>query len=69
MKLLAIAAILLTTITLIFAQAPSPDSAIKPGQTWNDTKGKPIESHMGGVLFDQGVYYWYGTNFDGPTIP
>jgi len=24
---------------------------------------------MGGVLFDQGVYYWYGANFDGPAIP
>ena len=69
MKLFAIAAVLLTTVSLIFAQTPSPTSRINPGQTWNDTKGKPIESHMGGVLFDQGVYYWYGTNFDGPTIP
>ncbi|MCE0524162.1 MAG: family 43 glycosylhydrolase [Methylacidiphilales bacterium] len=42
---------------------------IKPGQIWNDTSGKPIQSHSGGVLFDEGVYYWYGVNWDGPTIP
>ncbi|GDY13756.1 glycosyl hydrolase family 43 [Planctomycetota bacterium] len=41
----------------------------KPGKIWNDQDGKPIESHLGGVLFDNGVYYWYGMNFDGPTIP
>jgi len=42
---------------------------IKPGQIWNDNAGKPIESHFGGVLYDQGAYYWYGVNWDGPTIP
>ena len=68
-KPLSVAAVMLTITTLMPAQMPSPTSMIKPGQTWNDTKGKPIESHMGGVLFNQGVYYWYGTNFDGPTIP
>ncbi len=41
----------------------------KPGQSWNDTNGKPIRAHVGGVLFEAGTYYWYGTNFDGPTIP
>lgn len=42
---------------------------IRPGQTWLDSDGKPIESHIGGVLFEDGVYYWYGVNWDGPTIP
>jgi beta-xylosidase len=42
---------------------------IKPGQTWNDANGEPIQSHCGGVLYDEGVYYWYGHNWDGPTIP
>ncbi|MCE0482644.1 MAG: family 43 glycosylhydrolase [Methylacidiphilales bacterium] len=42
---------------------------IQPGQIWNDTSGKPIQSHSGGVFFDQGIYYWYGYNWDGPTIP
>jgi len=69
MKTIAIAAALLAAGTLLLAQSPNSAAVIKPGQVWNDTKGKPIESHMGGVLFDQGVYYWYGSNFDGPTIP
>jgi beta-xylosidase len=33
-----------------------------------DTNGRPIEAHTGGVLFEDGVYYWYGMNWDGPTI-
>ena len=41
---------------------------IKPGQPWNDTQGQPIQAHAGGVLFEAGVYYWYGMNWDGPTI-
>lgn len=33
---------------------------IIPGQTWKDTDGKVINAHGGGVLFHEGVYYWYG---------
>jgi len=40
-------------------------TAFKPGQVWLDTEGKPIESHLGGVLHDKGRYYWYGMNFAG----
>lgn len=32
----------------------------KPGQLWNDAAGRPINAHGGGVLFHQGLYYWYG---------
>lgn len=39
-----------------------------PGSTWNDTDGQPIQAHGGGILFDQGVYYWFGENKHGPTI-
>ncbi|MBC8079105.1 MAG: family 43 glycosylhydrolase [Gorillibacterium sp.] len=41
----------------------------KPGQVWNDTDGKPIQAHGGGILYDNGTYYWYGENKDGPTSP
>ncbi|MEN9841864.1 MAG: hypothetical protein RL376_1664, partial [Verrucomicrobiota bacterium] len=41
--------------------------AIQPGARWFDTKGKPIQAHGGGMLYHQGVYYWYGENKDGPT--
>lgn len=30
------------------------------GLTWLDTDRKPINAHGGGVLFHEGVYYWYG---------
>lgn len=46
-----------------------PSDAFHPGQVWNDTDGKPIQAHGGGVLFHEGAYYWYGENKDGPTRP
>jgi hypothetical protein len=36
---------------------------------WLDLDGKPIQAHGGGVLFHEGLYYWYGENKDGPTKP
>lgn len=40
---------------------------IYPGEVWRDAGGKPIQAHGGGILYDRGVYYWYGENKDGPT--
>jgi len=34
--------------------------AFRPGQTWLDTDGQPINAHGGGVLHHEGVFYWYG---------
>lgn len=34
---------------------------------WNDTSGRPVNAHGGGVLFYQGVYYWYGEYKTGKT--
>lgn len=31
-----------------------------PGQTWKDNTGVHINAHGGGVLFHEGVYYFYG---------
>ena len=36
-----------------------PDE-IRPGALWHDTSGHVINAHGGGVLFDRGVYWWYG---------
>lgn len=36
--------------------------AIFPGRLWLDTNGKPIQAHGGNVLYDNGVYFWYGEN-------
>lgn len=43
--------------------------SFQPGQPWPDAAGNPIQSHTGGLLFENGVYYWYGMNFAGPKIP
>ncbi|MCX6896659.1 MAG: glycoside hydrolase family 43 protein, partial [Verrucomicrobia bacterium] len=40
---------------------------IKPGEVWLDTAGKPINAHGGGMLFHEGIYYWYGENKEGRT--
>jgi hypothetical protein len=34
--------------------------AFRPGELWPDTSGVPINAHGGGVLWHEGVYYWFG---------
>ena len=41
------------------AEAP-PRAEITPGQVWLDCSDKSINAHGGGVLFHEGVYFWYG---------
>jgi hypothetical protein len=31
-----------------------------PGMEWDDTSGTPIQAHGGDMLYQDGVYYWYG---------
>ena len=31
-----------------------------PAQIWYDNNGKQLNAHGGGVLFFEGIYYWYG---------
>ncbi len=38
-----------------------------PGEVWRDTDGHPINAHGGGVLFQEGLYYWYGEFKSGRT--
>jgi len=38
-----------------------------PGEVWNDQDGKPINAHGGGMLFHNGIYYWYGEFKTGKT--
>lgn len=37
-------------------------TAFRPGQTWLDTDGAPIQAHGGSVLALDGTFYWYGEN-------
>ncbi|MDD5695019.1 MAG: glycoside hydrolase family 43 protein [Bacteroidales bacterium] len=35
-------------------------SEIQPGTIWKDTDGNVINAHGGGILYHEGMYYWYG---------
>lgn len=41
-------------------QASSEVAAFEPGALWKDDRGVHINAHGGGVLYEDGVYYWYG---------
>lgn len=49
-------------VSFLQAQQDVPKPQILPGKIWNDSRGQPINAHGGGVLFHNGVYYWYGTH-------
>ncbi len=34
--------------------------SIIPGAIWRDSQGNTINAHGGGILYHQGIYYWYG---------
>jgi len=54
--------VLLVAFVSLKAQGKNLSAQIRPGQLWNDSNGKPINAHGGGVLYHKGVYYWYGTH-------
>lgn len=39
----------------------------RPGEPWLDDSGALIQAHGGGVIFHEGVYYWFGEQKAGPT--
>jgi len=38
----------------------TPKNSFRPGELWPDNNGVYINAHGGGVLFHDGVYYWFG---------
>jgi beta-galactosidase len=34
--------------------------AFRPGAVWPDADGRPINAHSAGILYQDGVYYWFG---------
>ncbi len=45
----------------VLAQSASEKQAvIRPGELWPDSEGVHINAHGGGILFYEGVYYWFG---------
>ena len=41
-------------------EADLVNSSFKSGQKWLDTDGVHINAHGGGIMFHNGVYYWFG---------
>jgi len=41
-------------------QEPEKYLSFSPARIWNDTDGKPIEAHGGGMFYENGTYYWFG---------
>src|SRR5262245_26557960 len=50
------------------SSSTSTPSTFAPGEIWRDTDGHPINAHGGGILFHEGVYYWYGEAKNGRTF-
>jgi len=53
---------LLLLAVLIFFQLPAfcLNNAFTPGELWPDDRGQHINAHGGGMLYQNGVYYWFG---------
>lgn len=65
MKPLLIALSLASMLTT----APIADAKdIVNGDVWLDTAGNPINAHGGGILYHDGLYYWYGEYKKGETV-
>ncbi len=49
-------------LLLIILETAGKNAAqtIKPGELWPDNNGVHINAHGGGVLFHEGIYYWFG---------
>lgn len=60
LKLYLYTIFLFSFISLISCKNTVSNPEIISGETWKDTDGKDINAHGGGILFHEGVYYWYG---------
>lgn len=56
---LTIIMLIILTPFIIKAQSGKADS-FRPGEIWPDDQGIHINAHGGGILYHNGVYYWYG---------
>jgi beta-xylosidase len=64
-RLITVFAAILVFVRATAGVTGQPEFA--PGELWNDKDGKPINAHGGGMLFHNGVYYWYGEFKTGKT--
>lgn len=47
-------------ITLSVFASTKTGNTFKPGQLWLDNRGVHINAHGGGLMYQNGTYYWYG---------
>ena len=40
--------------------AANAGAELRQADLWTDTDGNPINAHGGGILYHDGIYYWYG---------
>ncbi len=52
--------LLLTALVLLLASCDAQNKSFSPGKVWKDNKGTHINAHGGGILFHDGIYYWFG---------
>lgn len=54
--------IIIVFLSLLSACGTKSDAynSFKPGDIWLDNNGVHINAHGGGILFDNGKYYWFG---------
>ena len=52
--------ILLFLLTSLVACKKTEPSYFTPGELWADNNGTHINAHGGGILYENGTYYWFG---------
>lgn len=52
--------ILISVLLFVISSCNQEPKTIKPGEIWPDNNGVHINAHGGGILVDDGIYYWFG---------
>src|SRR5690554_4807638 len=60
LKKALIGGVLLLAIGACTQKKVEGENIFIPGAEWKDTDGTHINAHGGGVLYHEGVYYWFG---------
>lgn len=53
-------ALILGAVFIQYSCKEAQKQAFTPGAVMFDTKGNVINAHGGGIMFHNGIYYWYG---------
>lgn len=67
MKKTLIKLLLIFVLLIISIKLNGQNSYIQNGQVWNDSNGKPINAHGGGIMYHKGTYYLFGEIKTGRT--